>query len=71
MTKGDRSITISLEGVWDVENNILTWTIKKTNTPDLMPVGKTANEEILEIDNNHIKYKGIDDQIETETKIHD
>ena len=69
MKSPEKSIRLKVEGVWSVKGNILTWTIRKSDTPELQPVGKVGKEEILEIDADHIKYKGIDGQIENEKRL--
>lgn len=54
---------IAAEGVWSVTGTTLTWTVKKTINPEVMAVGETHSEEILEIDEKHITYR--DDEGET------
>lgn len=64
-------IRIGVEGVWVVEGTTLTWTVKKTINPEVMPVGETHSEEVLEIDARHIKYRDDEGAIEVETRVAD
>ena len=57
------------EGIWSVKGNLLTWTVKTTTDPDIMVVGETYKDEILEIDAKHIKYKDDEGEIEVETRM--
>ena len=66
--QGERMI-IGAEGIWSVKGRILTWTVKKTINRDVMEIGETHTEEILEIDATHIKYRGDEGEIEVETRI--
>ena len=58
MKSPEKSIRLKVEGAWSVKGNILTWTIRKLDTPKLQPVGMVGKEEILEIDADHIKIQG-------------
>jgi hypothetical protein len=69
MTVQGKRIRLGAEGVWSVKGVVLTWTVKETINSDLMPVGESHTEEILEIDDKHIKYKGDDGEIEVEARV--
>ena len=66
-----RPMRIGAEGVWGVKGTTLTWTVKKTLNPEVMAVGETHSEEILEIDEKRIAYRDDEGETTVETRVAD
>lgn len=65
------TIILEASGVWSVKGNVVTWAVRKTKNPDLVKVGETHHDTVLEIDARHMKYRDDEGDTFTETKVFD
>lgn len=62
-------LSVGASGVWSVKGTVLTWTIRETLNPDIIAVGESGDDEILEINRYVMKYRGESGDIVEETRV--
>jgi hypothetical protein len=60
---------IKLSGVWEIKNGTLIATLKKSNVPQMMPVGTVSKDKIVEINETVFRYKTEDGELERKTRV--
>ena len=64
-----QKIPIKLAGVWEIKNGTLIATLKKSNVPQMMPVGIVSKDKIVEINQTVFRYKTEDGELERKTRV--
>ena len=64
-----QKIPIKLSGVWEIKNGTLIATVKKSNVPQMFPVGTVSKDKIVEINETVFRYKTEDGELERKTRV--
>ena len=64
-----QKIPIKLSGVWEIKNGTLIATVKKSNVPQMFPVGTVSKDKIVEINQTVYRYKTEDGELEQKTRV--
>lgn len=69
LTLAGKTITISMDGTWKLNGDILEETVTKSSHPELIPVGTVTKDKVLKLSDTEFTYEDEDGEEETETRV--